>query len=382
MAEPEASDVAGTGEQDFKEGMQRAADDHDDADKDIDNKLDFAEFCDLVRGREEGDIPEDELKTRFELLDADGTGKIEMSEYLLWSLKDCLARASQRIIDLFKAWDEDNSGTVDSAEFYKAVKALGFAVDREDTDAVFKALDTDKSGSVDYRELNERLRAGIGSELAKRNLKRAPPKPDRSRTAKLNAKNVNMNYTTSRIAVLPATVKLDASSGEPIQVQLKNILTESGAKLVDLFTEWDTDGNGGLDKKEWRQGIAALGYDAPQADIDAGALRPSLAERMGDACPHACAGHARSCALMRSPVLLVLLLSARRRLAASLVRSLRRHQRQQRRLHRVLGAQGGPLGGARRARKKGGGAQAAEDARVGRGGHGRAGVRRGHAACC
>jgi Ca2+-binding EF-hand superfamily protein/predicted esterase len=263
------NDVAGTGEQDFGEGMQRAAEDRDAADKDIDNKLDFGEFCELVRGREEGDIPDEELKVRFELLDVDKTGKIEMHEYLIWSLKDCLARASTRLVVIFQKWDEDGNGAIDEAEFYRAVRALGMPVDREDTDAVFKLLDADGSGTIQYKELNEKLRQGIGSELAKRNLSRAPPKPDRSRTAKLNAKNVNMNYTTARVAALPETVKLDASSGVSVQEQLREILKANSVKLVDLFADWDEDGNGGLDKKEFRKGIIAMGYDAPNKDIDA-----------------------------------------------------------------------------------------------------------------
>eukprot|EP00900_Chrysochromulina_parva_P001495 jgi/Chrpa1/11346/Chrysochromulina_OHIO_Genome00021234-RA len=274
MAEPErpstaASDMGGTGEQDFGEGMLRAAEDRDVADKDADNTLDYAEFCELVRGREEGDIPDEELKVRFELLDINKTGKIEMHEYLLWSLKDCLARASTRIIVLFKAWDEDNSGQIDSSEFYKAIRSIGMTVEREDTDAVFKLLDVDGSGTIDYKELNEKLRAGVGHELAQRNLSRAPPKPDRSRTAKLNAKNVNMNYTTAHVAALPETVKLDASSSVSLQEQLRQIVKTNSVKLVDLFADWDEDGNGGLDKKEFRKGIAALGYDAPNKDIDA-----------------------------------------------------------------------------------------------------------------
>ena len=263
------NDVAGTGEQDFAEGMERAAEDRDAADKDADTKLDFGEFCELVREREEGDIPDEELKVRFELLDVDKTGKIEMHEYLIWSLKDCLARASTRLVVIFQKWDEDGNGAIDEAEFYRAVRALGMPVDREDTDAVFKLLDADGSGTIQYKELNEKLRQGIGSELAKRNLSRAPPKPDRSRTAKLNAKNLNMNYTTARVAALPETVKLDASSGVTVQEQLRQILKANNVKLVELFADWDEDGNGGLDKKEFRKGIIAMGYDAPNKDIDA-----------------------------------------------------------------------------------------------------------------
>ena len=81
---------------------------------------------------------------------------------------------------------------------------------------------------VAYSELNDKLRQGMGHELAKRNLNRAPKEQaDRSRLGKVNAKNINMNYTVARVAVLPEhATKLDASSGVPVQEQLKDILKE------------------------------------------------------------------------------------------------------------------------------------------------------------
>ena len=67
-----------------------------DADADHDNKLDFGEFCAMVRGREEGEFSDEELQERFNLLDADGSGKVDMSEYLQWSLREALHRSSAR----------------------------------------------------------------------------------------------------------------------------------------------------------------------------------------------------------------------------------------------------------------------------------------------
>ena len=143
-------DVAGTGEEDFEAGMRQNAMERDAADADNDGKLDFTEFCAFVRDREEGEFTEEELKARFEALDEDGSGKVDMSEYLQWSLKDALARSSSRVVDLFRAWDEDRSGSVDKSEFHKAVRALGFDVEREHSDAVFDSLDADHSGSLEY----------------------------------------------------------------------------------------------------------------------------------------------------------------------------------------------------------------------------------------
>ena len=243
----------------------------DAADADRDGKLDFVEFCQFVKDREEGaeNYTDDELKARFEALDDDKSGKIDMHEYLQWSLKDALARSSARVVDLFKAWDEDKSGTVDKKEFFKAVRSLGFDVDKKDCDAVFESLDDDKSGSLEYKELNEMLRKGVGSEGTKANLKRMAGKQrDTGRNAKLTAKNQNANYSAARVSALPPMVKLDASSELSIQEQLFNILNEHQVKLIDLFREWDDDGNGAIDKKELRQAVAALGYEAPRKEID------------------------------------------------------------------------------------------------------------------
>ncbi len=48
--------MAGTGEEDFETGMRQNAMERDAADADQDGKLDFDEFCQFVRDREEGSL--------------------------------------------------------------------------------------------------------------------------------------------------------------------------------------------------------------------------------------------------------------------------------------------------------------------------------------
>jgi hypothetical protein len=87
--------------------------------------------------------------------------------------------------------------------------------------------------------------------------------------ARLTNKNHNTNYAAAYAAALPPTVRLEASEEVSVQEQLSNALAKHQVKLIDLFREWDDDGNGALDKKELRQAVAALGYDAPRAEVDA-----------------------------------------------------------------------------------------------------------------
>ena len=78
----------------------------DAADADSNGKLNFGEFCAFVRRREESKekkLTDEELRERFDALDKDKSGQVDMAEYLSWSLKDALARAGSRVVHLFRA---------------------------------------------------------------------------------------------------------------------------------------------------------------------------------------------------------------------------------------------------------------------------------------
>ena len=94
--------------------------------------------------------------------DPNPSHQVDANEYVKFSLCDALSRASARVVDLFRQWDEDKSGSVDKREFRRAIKAIGFnfIADDDEIDMVFDGFDLDKSGYIDYKELNNTLRAG------------------------------------------------------------------------------------------------------------------------------------------------------------------------------------------------------------------------------
>ena len=254
-------------EEDFESGMRHAAADYQAHDADGDHKLDFNEFCALVRDRESGEFTDEELKARFEQLDADGSGQVDLHEYVRYSLRDALQRSSSRVMDLFKQWDNDGSGEIDKREFRRAIRAMGFNffADDSEIDMVFDDFDLDKSGSVDYKELNKQLRVGAGSALDPLLQPGAAGEigTKSSNKHKLRRKDPNQ-MKSSKLS----NVAIDLDSDKSVQEQLRDILTANAVRVIDLFREWDDDGNGVISKKEFRTALNAMGIKAEKSEVD------------------------------------------------------------------------------------------------------------------
>ena len=71
-----------------------------------------------------------------------------------------LRKQAQRVMDLFKKWDVDKSGTVDKAEFRRALRALKIAGSDDEFDALHESWDADGGGTIEYGEILKALHAG------------------------------------------------------------------------------------------------------------------------------------------------------------------------------------------------------------------------------
>jgi centrin-1 len=80
-------------------------------------------------------------------------------------LREALSKNGVRVIDMFRDWDDDGSGTVSRKEWRKAMAELGFEAHRKEVDAVFNEWDKDGEGLLDYDEINKRLRRGADVKL-------------------------------------------------------------------------------------------------------------------------------------------------------------------------------------------------------------------------
>ena len=73
-------------------------------------------------------------------------------------IKAALKRESVRVLDLFRQFDDDASGSISRAEFRKAMCELGLKASKAAVKELFKEFDADGYGSVEYDELKEMLR--------------------------------------------------------------------------------------------------------------------------------------------------------------------------------------------------------------------------------
>ncbi len=81
-------------------------------------------------------------------------------------LRAILSANAVRVIDLFRDWDDDQSGNISRKEFRRAIAALGYEAGADDINGTFDDLDADGSGTIEYEELNAQLRRGADMQLS------------------------------------------------------------------------------------------------------------------------------------------------------------------------------------------------------------------------
>ena len=64
-------------------------------------------------------------------------------------------------------------------------------------------------------------------------------------------------------------MSLDADSDESVQEQLRHMLSAKGMRVIDIFRDWDEDGDGLIDKTEFRSALTALGIQADKDKMNA-----------------------------------------------------------------------------------------------------------------
>ena len=161
----------------------------------------------------------------------------------------------------FSLLDADGSGAVDLDELRRAVQkleAVGIA------EGLLAAIDLNADGRLARAEWVDHF-----NEMARTNGRQAAV----SYLHKLDACAI-LQQPLNRSADSPSLRGMDESrqpqsiSVESVQAELREALTANFARVMDLFRIWDADGNGTISKKEFRKAIRALRVSASVAEVD------------------------------------------------------------------------------------------------------------------
>ena len=94
----------------------------------------------------------------------------------------------------------------------------------------------------------------------------ARPRPSRRHWAIKS--RLRSSATKAAGAALPPSAHV-LRPGTNALAQLRDLLKDELQKVVNLFHEWDTDGDGKVSKREFHRALGMLGFIAPRATLDA-----------------------------------------------------------------------------------------------------------------
>ena len=211
-------------------------------------------------------------------------------------LHQTIQHSHEKVRDTFSRFDTDGSGGLDAQEFDAALRELKIFDSMSIPVAeqslvlfeVFDAFDADGNGILDYHEVQKQLRPGKhGVRLPKKLQPGAAP-------VQLEVQQTHAVRKKEEWKALERFDTLLDGNGDGVvasQEALSLLLAEGYdvALVRELMTSLDTDGNGVLDREEWRKGVLSLPPSLLQALTDpvappsmeefADLRRPILVER-------------------------------------------------------------------------------------------------------
>ena len=247
----------------FDVRVRQACMEYDATDLDRNRRLGFEEFSEMVRAREIGVHSEIALRRRFDEMDTDCSGSIEMAEFIKFTLIESLSRTSVPVAELMMSWDTNGDGELNKQEFRDAVRYFGFAARDDEIDAVFDDFDWNHNGVVDIKELELKLKplpppaanAIVPQSRGSKKTPLPPPEPRRHELRQLEDRDDQL--TVEDMARLGQEAHATAETprrdvfGNPIATNAADVrrgligfLTANGPRVMDLFRKWDSDGDG------------------------------------------------------------------------------------------------------------------------------------------
>lgn len=105
-------------------------------------------------------IGEKEINKIFEKCDADGSGGIEYSEFVVATMNEKKILSNNKLKQAFKMFDKDDGGTI-SVDEVREVLSFGGHLDEKVVKKILKSIDKDGNGEIDFDEFVKMMQKNI-----------------------------------------------------------------------------------------------------------------------------------------------------------------------------------------------------------------------------
>jgi len=164
--------------------------------------------------------------------------------------------------------------TIESAETYDIITLVAMPSYKDVVEFDRSLMRTQhnlwrESLGMKHMSMEDRSPAVYAKKASLKNRKPKPKSPKSPKSSKLRSSSPKPRKARRSNKIPPSSLpNFDNSSTidrAELSRQLRSCLQTSFARMRDLLASWDTDGNGHIDKEEWRDALASLGYNvAPQ----------------------------------------------------------------------------------------------------------------------
>ena len=180
------------------------------------------------------------------------------------NLADLIAGKWSMVRKLFKMCDLSGNGTIDRREWCMALPvALNMVGELSQKDMVklFEHFDADGNGELEFHELAVLVRQTARVELDSR-LKAGAVEFDLHVTQKIKLRKEARTKPGSNVLNGLELGEGSAQNPDDVLDALGKALAKKFGRISDLFREWDEDGSGEIDKKEFCDAMESVGLKA------------------------------------------------------------------------------------------------------------------------
>ncbi|XP_023003784.1 probable calcium-binding protein CML27 [Cucurbita maxima] len=135
-----------------------------------DGKISLSEL-DSVLKSSGSSVPYDELRAVMEDLDTDKDGFINIDEFAVFCKEPIASNeaGASELRDAFDLYDQDHNGLISQSELHLVLNRLGITCSKEDCQRMIHSVDSDGDGNVNFEEFRKMMSNNSNSEVPNQN---------------------------------------------------------------------------------------------------------------------------------------------------------------------------------------------------------------------